>query len=1039
MDSSGTLEQRIGPKYVELLDEARERLARLRSDESAGPFEIADAERLVTDLEFIVQLPRHDQAEIATADALTLRFARYYYRGEYDRALLLLKGQLEIRRRILGSDHQDVATSLDQLATLFGVMGDLDAAEPICREALAMRQNILGNDHPSVAGSLNNLAGIFFRRGYYAGAEQLYREALAMLRNALGDQNVWVAGCLGNLAKILQEKGDLAGAESLFRQAYAIKLDLLGNEHPDVAKSLVDLAGILLEKGNLAEAEPFQREALAMLRQRLGNESPYVALGLSQLGAILETKGEYAEAVQLYREALDIIRIVFDDEHPVVSGSLQRLATLLAEQGDYARAESLQREALAIDRKHFGSEHPYVAAGMSGLGRVLNQKGDHGSAEPLIREALAIRRKLRGNENPSVAASLEHLAALLKAKGEYKKAEPYQREALSLNRRLVGNEHPYVVASLTGMAELLMALKNYASAESVYVEAAGVYEVARLRVGSGMVRAAFLDSPYSGLAGTRLALGKTTEAWPAVETDLGRVLAELLQTSGKRQLSPAETAREHSLKQTLGKLERELGAYRAETETDTSETIAARAEETRNSLLLAEAEWGKFQQTIRVQSPVGEGRAYPLERIQAALDDRTAIVGWLDVEERNNQWVSWGYVIRNTGPVVWERLTPADDVASPFDRTRKFRTDLFAAEVPAAETRDTARILWKERLAPLERAMKGVAHLIVIPSGAMLGVPVEALLDETDSYVGDIIVVSYAPSATVHAWSSERARRDRPGESDKTALLVGDPPYNRNHLGSGAEDQLVTRIRSVADDQVLFRGVLSGNRDALARLPRIPGTRKEVTAINKMFSESLTLLGSQATEQELVRMALSGGLEQYDVLHFATHALTDDERPDRSALIFSQVDLPDELDAALAGERIYDGKVTAKEIVREWELDADLVTLSGCQTALGKAVGGEGYIGLAHAFLQVGARSLLVSLWDVEDKATSLLMQRFYENYTGTYHDDRLGRRGEPMPKAQALAEAKRWLCAYTDPTEWEPPYAHPYYWAGFVLIGDPS
>ena len=141
----------------------------------------------------------------------------------------------------------------------------------------------------------------------------------------------------------------------------------------------------------------------------------------------------------------------------------------------------------------------------------------------------------------------------------------------------------------------------------------------------------------------------------------------------------------------------------------------------------------------------------------------------------------------------------------------------------------------------------------------------------------------------------------------------------------------------------------------------------------------------------------------------------------------------------MAGERIFDGKVTAKEILREWELDADLVTLSGCQTALGKAVGGEGYIGLAHAFLQVGARSLIVSLWDVEDKATSLLMQRFYENYTGSYEDERMGRKGEPMRKAVALSEAKRWLRNYTDQAEWEPPYAHPYYWAGFILIGDPS
>jgi CHAT domain-containing protein len=145
-------------------------------------------------------------------------------------------------------------------------------------------------------------------------------------------------------------------------------------------------------------------------------------------------------------------------------------------------------------------------------------------------------------------------------------------------------------------------------------------------------------------------------------------------------------------------------------------------------------------------------------------------------------------------------------------------------------------------------------------------------------------------------------------------------------------------------------------------------------------------------------------------------------------------------------------------MLRTWKLDADLVTLSACQTGLGQPAGGEGYLGFSQALFIAGARSLVLSLWQVDDTATALLMVRFYENLLG-------GRTGlkAPMPKAEALAEAKRWLRGLTAkeaerlaknlPTlerigtasgQPQPaassrhPYEHPYYWAAFILMGDP-
>jgi len=185
-------------------------------------------------------------------------------------------------------------------------------------------------------------------------------------------------------------------------------------------------------------------------------------------------------------------------------------------------------------------------------------------------------------------------------------------------------------------------------------------------------------------------------------------------------------------------------------------------------------------------------------------------------------------------------------------------------------------------------------------------------------------------------------------------------------------------------------------------------------------------------------------------------------------VILTQTGLPDPLDQVLNHRPVYDGRLTMREIQRTWDLQAALVTLSACETALGRDAGGEGFVGFTQALLLSGARSVCLSLWKVDDTATALLMRRFYANLLGA----RPGR-SQPMPKAEALAEAKAWLRGLggaeatalaadlsggaarakgaprrqsreAEPTRptgggWDRPYAAPYYWAAFVLVGDPD
>jgi len=172
------------------------------------------------------------------------------------------------------------------------------------------------------------------------------------------------------------------------------------------------------------------------------------------------------------------------------------------------------------------------------------------------------------------------------------------------------------------------------------------------------------------------------------------------------------------------------------------------------------------------------------------------------------------------------------------------------------------------------------------------------------------------------------------------------------------------------------------------------------------------------------------------------------------------------VDDLAAGVEFFDGRLTANEILEHWKLNAELVTLSACESGLGRAGGGEGFLGFAQALLLAGSRSVCLSLWEVDDTATALLMDRFYQNLLGKR--DGLD---APLQKAEALAEAKHWLRSLTvpqaaelvaelshgvargpghktkvvdlvPPTAPDPeahPYDHPYFWAAFVLVGDPE
>jgi CHAT domain-containing protein len=267
--------------------------------------------------------------------------------------------------------------------------------------------------------------------------------------------------------------------------------------------------------------------------------------------------------------------------------------------------------------------------------------------------------------------------------------------------------------------------------------------------------------------------------------------------------------------------------------------------------------------------------------------------------------------------------------------------------------------------------------LLIAPDGPLYLLPFEALLtqDHGSSYT-DLpyllrrFAISYVPSASVLA----DLRKSRPVEnSGKMFLAFADPDYRG---GSNA----------------VLRGRSNGQK-----LAQLPESGREVKRIAELFppGESVLYLGAEATKKNVEQNPL---LERAPLVHFALHGTVDEVRPESSGLELS------------------DGRLRVSEIFN-LKLNANLLTLSACETALGKEVHGEGMVGLTRAFLYAGAHSLVVSLWPVAEQSTPGFMHDLYRNL--------------PADKAEALRRAKLAMISSRE-------FSEPYYWAPFILSGDP-
>jgi tetratricopeptide (TPR) repeat protein len=1025
-----------------------------------------------------------------------------HYLGRYSEAEEYFHKALNIWRKLLGEEHPDTAASYGNLAITLEAQGHYQDAEEGNRKALAIRRNVLGEGHPDTARSYNNLAGNLIAQGRYKDAEESSRTALAILRKQLGEEHRYAAFAYNNLALSLNEQGRYQEAAEGFRKALAIDRKVLGEDHPDTAIAYNNVAGNLNAQGRYKEAEEGYRKALAIRRKVLGEHHSDTALSYNSLASNLDHQGRHKEAEGEHGKALAICLKALGEHHPETALSYNNLAANLNDQGRHKEAEAGYGKALAIYRRALGEEHPHTGTSYLNVAVNLSHLGRHQEAEEAFRKALAIRRNALGEDHTGTATTYYWLAANLHARGRYDDAEASWVHAADSFATARLRLAPSGLGRATKTSE-----RSPLPSLAAVLARNGKPEAAWQRFEEGLGRGTWDDLS----ARLRRPVAEQDRQARLVAT-LDR-LDQLLQNCLTVKNPIPQQQRQHQeLLTRQRQAQEELDVFARSLQERYGPAGAQVFDRRRiQAALPADAAllgWIDIPPAgPRVADPNGEHWGFLLRHAGPPACTRLRGSGaggaWTDDDT-------------NLPARLRDALqSPRGDWKPLADRLHRQRLGPLAAQLAAHDGLPAA-----QRLIVLPSpALAGVPAEVLADgctvSYALSGTLYTHLRQQPAPATGGLFALA-DPIFEIPAV----AQKEAPLPAGGALLTVVVPGGNAAQAGLRSNDVLLRyagkEVKGPADLKTLLQaqgpdppiavtawrdgkrfdehvrpgklGVVLADEPApraLAELRRLdqllavrgdvwkplPGTRAEVEALVKLFGEGPTtrlLLGSEASQQQLYELAQAGELGRYRYVHLATHGMVDNAWPLRSAVILSCDHLPDPLRQLQAGLPVFEGRLTARQVLEQWHLNSDMVTLSACQTALGKYERGEGFVGFAQALILAGSRSVCLSLWKVDDTATALLMHRFYANLLGR----RDGLKG-CMSKAAALAEAKAWLQglsreealrvaatvsqglergkgrvrlpllpelpAAAAAAKEEKPYAHPYYWAAFVLIGDPG
>lgn len=914
--------------------------------------------------------------------ALIQQSNRFYEQGNYQPSLTMLDLALKIAEQI--GDRKGMARAHNSRGNVYMAQGDFGRALESLQASLTISEAL--GDQVESAGTLRNFGNVYYMQGNWAQAAEAFQRGLT-ISEALNDKP-GIARGLGSLGVVYDAQSDYP--QALLYYEKALKQFEALNDKGGVARTLGNLAIVADEQENYARALEYNLRSLALFEE-MGNQGGQ-ARTLHNIGTTYYTQGSYDKALGYYQRSLTLREKL--GEKPGIARTLDGMGSAALGQGNFAQALEFYRRSLAIyetlgDKKGLSDVY-------ENLGALASEQGNQAQSLTYLQQSLTLREELGDIEG--VASTLANLGVVHNRQGQTAKALECLERATTLARQI--GDHETLGLARYQMGVIHHSLKNMVQAEQAFEESIALVEGQRGQVAGGEAEhRAFLESrlaAYRALLSLRVTQGKITAALTDAERMKARALLDVLRQERipiQKTLTASEREQERHLKLELTALNTALRELKQAKQLD-----AARLKESQENLEKARFAYESFQNTLYAAHPElkiqrGEAPLISPSELAALLPTaQSALLEYAVTDDTTYLFVITRAANQNEAQVESYALPLTS--AALQRRVEAFRQQLAGRDLGF---RAAARQLYEALLKPAQAQLKGKTNLVIVPDDKLWDLPFQALLTSTNRFLLEEAAVAYAPSLTVLREMSKR--HVAPAANATTLLALGNPT-----LGKVALERTTLTLRS-------------------EKLAPLPEAEQEVKALGQLYgvAGSKIYIGDAARED---RAKAEAG--QARILHFATHGSLNNRTPMYSHLVLAQANINEAKGEARTEAQLEeDGLLEAWELM-QLDLKADLAVLSACETARGKFDAGEGMIGLTWALFVAGVPATVVSQWKVESAATRELMVAFHRQWRAATVAGATGK----MTKAAALRQAALSLLK-------RPATSHPFYWAGFVLVGN--
>jgi tetratricopeptide (TPR) repeat protein len=962
--------------------------------------------------------------------------------GQFEKALVHYQQVLALDREL--KDTRSEGSTLGALALIHWRLGQYDQAVEYYQQALAIHREL--KNRQAEGSNLSNLGMVYWNLSQYGKALEYYQQALSIHRDLKNRQAEGIT--LGNMGMVFNFLGHYDQALGYCQQALAISREL-----KDRQTEGANLTTLGIVHDNLAqydEAQAYYQQALTIYRETRDRRGE--AANLGNLGMVSENLGQYDQTLEYYHQALALQRDIREHwgegntlgnlgriwkdlgqdnkaleyfqqalaiqrqikDRRGEGASLGNLGIIYVNLGQYDRALEYFQQALAIDREvkdRRGEGHA-----LGNLGLVYGRLGQHDRALKYHQETLAIRREIK--DRLGEGSALGSLARIYGDLGQLDKALEASKESLKISQEVGAPDSLW--RAQRGLGAVEVKIEKYGAAIKHYRQAIDTIEGLRGGLRSKEVKISFMQDKlfmYDELIELLRSLhekdptkGYDREALEIFERKQGRLFLEEMGQSGARtftglpeQMRNQETA----LEQRLDKLQADLVKEWSQPQPDPQ-----RLRSLENELQQARAAFQALKSELQTTYPDYYALKYPqptkLAELQAkVLNPGEVMLVYGVMKDMTCLWVIGKEVCRlHTLPIggkglgrkiaafrqrVLEHGEAGRGVASQQEKTEKTKNTL---------SQELYNLLIPAQARP---PLSPGSSLYIIPTGPLYSLPFEALEAQASGqpprYLVEDYAIVYLSSASLLKTLRE-ARARKQAQPPYPLLAFANPRYGKGSYGQ-AEDKSVRSLQTRAYLEIMGGG-----------FPELPETEDEVREIKDLLQapeQSNPLqLKEAASRSTVFSLNQSAKLPDYRYLVFACHGILPGEvdRVVQPALVLSH---PEQ-----------DGYLTMGDVFG-LKLNAQLVSLSACNTGRGAEVKGEGVIGLTRAFMYAGTPAVSVTLWSIESQSAKELNVGMYR-YLCQNHG-----------RSASLREIKLSMLRGEKGDE----YRHPFFWAPLVIFGD--